>query len=492
MFENNMMGLIGALGMEAFVSIHMSIFVLSPLAGLIAPKQKKKVFWIMFWIRVAVLLFFDLFITTGIAMVDFMAVFVGAFILVPLKILKSMRGRSNIESQLSFVNVSPDPSKTNPGTTTNIETIHKTLVRPTDFDPIFSLPEEECIESFLKREMNRTGITDWKGQIPAEVLRRKNILNAIFAVLLYLFVAMIFFHFPVYIYVLGLVLLVVYSILTNRYKLMNYLKKEVKSRPQEKISNIVMNVKVSLVPDNSGKIKAVLIAAAIVGALLTFVNPRIMYEKAEDGYYVRFYTFGLTNMTEVEIPDSYEGEKVVGLRGNTFSNMPFLKEVTLPNTITDIHGQAFKNCLSLRTVELPRRLENLGGGAFYRCVSLESIELPDTLTALGGESFYGCTSLTHVKLSEGLTEIRGNTFENCSALTGIEIPDGVVRIGGHAFYGNRSLSEVIISRNSSLREIGSSAFRRCDSLEEIMLPQGVSIDERAFKETYARISFYGE
>ncbi len=486
MFEGNMFGLAEALGMEAFVSIHMSIFVLSPLAGLIAPRQKKKVFWIMFWIRVAVLLFFDFFVTTGIALVDFMAVFVGAFILVPLKILKSMRGGSNIEPKLSFVNMSPDSETTNTGT------IHKTLVRPTDFDPIFSMPEEKCIESFLQREMNRTGMTDWKGQIPAEVLRRKNILNIIYAVLLYLYVAMIFFHLPIYIYVLGLALLVVYGILTNRYQLMSYLKKEIKSRPQERISNIVMNVKVSLVPDNSGKIRVVLLAAAIVGALLTFVNPRIMYEESEDGYYVRFYTFGLTNMTEAEIPDSYEGEEVVGMRGNTFSNMPFLKEVTLPDTITDIHGQAFKNCRSLESVELPRRLEYLGGGAFYGCVSLESIELPDSLTALGGESFYGCTSLTYVKLSKSLTEIRGNTFENCSALTEIEIPDDVERIGGHAFYGNHSLCKVSISRESSLREIGSSAFRRCDSLEKIKLPQGVSIDERAFKETNVRISFYGE
>ena len=486
MFEGNMFGLAEALGMEAFVSIHMSIFVLSPLAGLIAPRQKKKVFWIMFWIRVAVLLFFDFFVTTGIALVDFMAVFVGAFILVPLKILKSMRGGSNIEPKLSFVNMSPDSETTNTGT------IHKTLVRPTDFDPIFSMPEEKCIESFLQREMNRTGMTDWKGQIPAEVLRRKNILNIIYAVLLYLYVAMIFFHLPIYIYVLGLALLVVYGILTNRYQLMSYLKKEIKSRPQERISNIVMNVKVSLVPDNSGKIRVVLLAAAIVGALLTFVNPRIMYEESEDGYYVRFYTFGLTNMTEAEIPDTYEGEEVVGMRGNTFSNMPFLKEVTLPDTITDIHGQAFKNCRSLESVELPRRLEYLGGGAFYGCVSLESIELPDTLMTLGGESFYGCTSLTYVKLSESLTEIRGNTFENCSALIEIEIPDDVERIGGHAFYGNHSLSKVSISRRSSLQEIGSSAFRRCDSLEKIKLPQGVSIDERAFKETDVRISFYGE
>ena len=338
--------------------------------------------------------------------------------------------------------------------------------------------------------MQKAGITDVKGLIPDEVLRRKNILNIIFAGLIYIYISLIFFHFPVATYVAGLIILVVYAILTSRYKLMKYIKKEIKSRPQEKISHIVMNVKTTLVSDYSGKLKIALILVAVAGALITFAKPRIMYEKADGGYNVRFYTFGLTNMTKAEIPETYKGEKVVGLRGNTFSNMPLLSEVTLPDTITQIRGQAFKNCVSLRYVEMPEKLEYLGGGAFYNCVSLEGIDLPDTLTYLGGESFYGCSSLTYARLSVGLTEIRGNTFEECSRLVRIEIPDGVTRIGGHAFYGNSSLSEVVISSDSSLREIGSSAFRRCDSLREITLPRGVYINERAFKETYARISYY--
>ena len=67
--------------MEAFVSIHMSLFVLMPLSKRISKDNSKKTFWILFGIRVAILLFFDFFVTTNIAIVDFAAVFVGAFIL---------------------------------------------------------------------------------------------------------------------------------------------------------------------------------------------------------------------------------------------------------------------------------------------------------------------------------------------------------------------------------------------------------------------------
>lgn len=95
------------------------------------------------------------------------------------------------------------------------------------------------------------------------MLRRKTILNILFALLLFFYVSMIFFHFPIAAYAIGLVILVVFRILTGRYKLMNYLKKEVKSRPQEKISNIVMQVQTSLVPDYSSKFRLILSAAGM-------------------------------------------------------------------------------------------------------------------------------------------------------------------------------------------------------------------------------------
>ena len=85
--------------MEAFVSIHMSIFVLYPLAEMFSKDDEpKKLFLQLFAIRVMILLIFDFFITPVIAVFDFMAVFVGAFIVVPIcaVITKTkIDGRSN-------------------------------------------------------------------------------------------------------------------------------------------------------------------------------------------------------------------------------------------------------------------------------------------------------------------------------------------------------------------------------------------------------------
>lgn len=483
---SNGIGMAMALFMEAFVSIHMSLFVFLPLSKMISKEKSGKVFWGLFGIRIAILLYFDFFITTGIAIVDFIAVFVGAFTVIPLSIAKGAWNKTESAKPVTSTaqTVSQTAGVASAATVTNGVTADETVpvgtvtaateqiprentVHVEDFDPLFAMSEEDCVEEFIKREMQRAGITEEQNLIPEDMLRRKNILNVIFAVLLFVYISLFFFHFPTKTYVIGFLILAVYAFWTGRYQLMRYLKKEIKARPQEKISNIVMNVKASLVPDYSKKLKWGLMAVAVAGSLLLFSKPRILYEQADDGYFVRFYTYGVTNMTTATIPDTYHGEKVVGLRGNTFSNMFFLKEVTLPDTITEIRGQAFKNCGKLQRVELPENLTYLGGEAFYNCASLEEVNLP-----------------------AGLTEIRGNTFEECSSLRRIEIPDNVTRIGGHAFYGNTSLEEVVISPDSKLREIGSSAFRCCDSLREITLPRGVSVNERAFKETPVRIDYY--
>lgn len=518
-----------AIFIELFISMHMSAFVLKPLSEIISQDNSKKIFWIMFTIRACVLLYCDLFITTSIAFIDFILVFIGAFVITPISVkrqknnfvtnsipptntmmsnnynssgngggeivLKCTKCNSVLNVNYKFcsncgapfegnnVQVTFDPSK-------NVSA-PKAIVTANNYDMMYRLPENKMVEEFISKELVKAGIDKNSRLIPQDTLKRKKILNIIFSILVFIYISLIFFHFPLVTYVIGLVILFVFYSLTRRFDLVKYLTKQLKMRPSEKISNIVMNTKNALMIDDSKKIFIPTICLAIVLPLLIFMNPRVLYEKVEDGYSVRFYTFGLTNFTSATIPETYNGESVVGIRGNTFSNMYLLKEVTLPDSIVEIRGQAFKNDKSLVTVNMPSNLEYLGGGAFYNCTSLTHIEIPDTVTYMGGETFYGCHSLEKVKLSNNITEIRGNSFEECTSLITIDIPDAVTRIGGHAFYGCSSLKEVSISANSQLKEIGSSAFRLCDNLHQITLPQKVYVNERAFKESPTKVYRYG-
>ena len=376
--------------------------------------------------------------------------------------------------------------------TTSSNNVNKVIVKSSDFPLIYNNSDDSILEYFLSLELKKAGIDEKTSLIPENLLKRKNVFNIIFSILLFIYISLIFFHFPIYTYIIGAILLIIFYFKTNKYNFMEFLKKEVKARPSEKFSNIIMSTKLLLVEDTSKKTKPLMLISAIAISCLMFLTPHVMYEKMENGYAVRFYTFGLTNYKTAEIPSTYRGENVVSLRGNTFSNMPYLEKVTLPDTIVEIRGQAFKNCKKLREVNIPKKLEYLGGGAFYNAISLESIELPDTLTYMGGETFYNAYSLKSVRLSENLSEIRGDSFEYCDALTSITIPDNVIRIGGHAFYGDSNLSEVNISENSSLKEIGSSAFRLCDNLYEIYIPSGTEVNSRAFKESPTEVKRYGE
>ena len=362
-------------------------------------------------------------------------------------------------------------------------------VTPRDFDPIYNKSEEQLLEEFIKKELVKSNITETT-QIPKDALKRKQILSIIFAILIFIYVSIIFFHFPILTYITGFIILLIFSIATRKYSLIKYLKKEVKSRPNEKISNIVMNTKNSLVDDNSKLFRRICVIASIIISLAIFIKPRILYEETEGGYAVRYYIFGLTEYNKAEIPATYKGKKVVALRGNSFSNMPLLKEVKLPDTIKEIRGQAFKNDILLERVNIPNNLEYLGGGSFYNCKSIKEIELPDTLTYMGGEMFTGASKLEYIKLSNNLTEIRGNSFENCISLKSITIPSKVTRIGGHAFYGNTSLSSVIFEEDSELKEIGSSAFRQCTNLRSITIPKKTVVNSRAFKESPTIIKYF--
>lgn len=364
------------------------------------------------------------------------------------------------------------------------------IVTVNDFDSMFNLSEEAMLSEFINRELIKANIDQKSKLIPSAILKKRRILNIIFSFLLFCFISLIFFHFPLFTYLCGIIILFIAFKLTKSYNFMKYLKKKIKSRPSEKISNIIMSEKQTMVKDTSGKVLYLGMLVAIILPMIIFIKPMIWYEKMDGGYGVRYYIFGLTNFKTATIPETYKNLNVISLRGNTFSNMPFLKEVILPNTIVEIRGQAFKNNKSLRKVKLPSNLNYLGGGAFYNCTSIESIEIPNSVTYIGGEAFYNAKSLKNIKLSNNITEIKGSTFENCSSLESIDIPDEVTRIGGHAFYGNSSLTSVNISEKSKLKEIGSSAFRKCNNLYEIIIPRDTYVNERAFKESPTEVKTY--
>ncbi|MBQ7668649.1 MAG: leucine-rich repeat protein [Clostridia bacterium] len=299
----------------------------------------------------------------------------------------------------------------------------------------------------------------------------------------------------------------IYIKVASSFSIVNFIKKELKARPDDNMEYIIASAKENALPKRTLK-SIIIIPLTLLICLLVFAKPHIIYEKVNGSYLVRYYTLALFNDSVVEIPDEYKGEKVIEIRGKTFYNMKKIKEIKLPRYLTSIRGSAFegtnienivipenvetiggsafRNCKNLSQISLPYGLKEIDGGAFAGCSSLSYIEIPESVISIGGETFQN-SGLKDIILPPGITEIRGNTFEN-TYLSSIVIPDGVTRIGGHAFYGCNNLSAVTVPE--SVTEIGSSAFRNCGSLNYIKIPAHTDVNERAFKNSPTRIERY--
>lgn len=71
-----------------------------------------------------------------------------------------------------------------------------------------------------------------------------------------------------------------------------------------------------------------------------------------------------------------------------------------------------------------------------------------------------------------VVEVGSNAFYRCDSLTEVVLPQGCRSIGSQAFCGCERLCRV--EWNHSLSSIGEGAFAYCKSLQEVVLPLGVS------------------
>ena len=147
--------------------------------------------------------------------------------------------------------------------------------------------------------------------------------------------------------------------------------------------------------------------------------------------------------------------------------------VSMPECITSIGQYACNECGSLETVVLPTNLDDFSGWCIFRnCSNLKNIAIPENVTEIPNGTFNRCSSLAAITIPQGVSEIGSNAFYGCSSLTSIEIPEGVEYLYEQVFYGCTALESVKLPQN--LLQIGNNCFYRCSSLENVTIPEGVT------------------
>lgn len=190
----------------------------------------------------------------------------------------------------------------------------------------------------------------------------------------------------------------------------------------------------------------------------------------------------------------------------TFYGCESLTECDLPSSVKEIGSRAFYGCKALKSVHLPAGLINIGEGAYLGCTSLSDVIIEGSPYGLSASTFgttpyfkslkYDDDNILYiknvaicesgnlynkphaVKFKDGTLEIGDGFCGSKTKITSAEIPSSVRRIGSSAF---KSCPLTKINIPKSVEEIGEEAFANCNSLKSITLPSKIKkIGHRAF------------
>ena len=162
----------------------------------------------------------------------------------------------------------------------------------------------------------------------------------------------------------------------------------------------------------------------------------------------------------------FTGLNVVAAKA--FSECMSLKEITLPAQVVAIEEYAFRRCIVLKRIIIPESVTEIGTCAFYDCLELANIVLHRNIADIGDSAFRSCTGTLTISSKFIESHEYNQTDENWltdAGFTTINIGDGVTVIGTTAFRGCTSLINVMIP--ASVTSIKDAAFYGCTSLEGV-------------------------
>ncbi|MDE6504614.1 MAG: leucine-rich repeat protein [Clostridia bacterium] len=190
-------------------------------------------------------------------------------------------------------------------------------------------------------------------------------------------------------------------------------------------------------------------AGAFYGYKLTSITLPESVKKGEIGAELISATLSADSLEVLDAYDTLESVTITGgtkLHDYAFDDYYVLKNVTLPETLTEIGNSAFANCRALESIVIPDSVTRIGNDAFLACEALKSVKLPASLVSIGSFAFYNCESIESIALPSGLEKIYDRAFAGCSSLNNVTIPASVNYIEEEVFQSCHSLTRLVFEK----------------------------------------------
>ena len=170
---------------------------------------------------------------------------------------------------------------------------------------------------------------------------------------------------------------------------------------------------------------------------------------------------GLENIV---LPDS-----LIEISDRAFQDCGYIQSVHLPEKIQILDEYVFKGCANLRDINIPTSISKLENGLFSFC-SLREVVIPNNITEIGDRTFENCLDMTDIKLPKNLVKIGQGAFYNCNGISSLELPNSLKEIDSEAFGGCLGIKNLVIP--DGVVNIGKNAFKDCE-FEKLIVPSSV-------------------
>lgn len=143
----------------------------------------------------------------------------------------------------------------------------------------------------------------------------------------------------------------------------------------------------------------------------------------------------------------------------------------------------FLNGVEVKNLVIPEAITEIETAAFYGCSSLTSVTIPNGIRTIGYKAFYDCTGLTAVYASSVADwcniNFVGEEDEHMQHRGEDDFTSNPLSLAGHLYIGGNEIRDLVIP--STITAISYASFYGCNGLISVNIPRSVtSVHNNAF------------